>query len=240
MTVAETPTRMETVKEIRVETARWTGVFYLVLAIAGLLGFLFVRGEIYVADDAAATLANLVDRSALARTGIAADLTVVLAQALAALWFFKLFRDKHAFAAGSIAAFGLVNATAILAATAFSASALVVAGDVAFAPAGDQAATAQLLYQINGALWDIGGMFFGLWLFPMGYVIVKSELMPKMLGWVLMVGAVGYVLSTYLLQLTPDAPAAIEGLLVGVATIGEFWIIGYLLFVGVRRSGTTG
>lgn len=224
----------------RLETARWTGVFYLILAIAGLLGYLFVRAELYVADDAAATLANLVDSSSLARLGIAADLTVVLAQALAAVWFFKLFRDAHQLAAGSIAAFGLVNAAAILAATAFSASALVVAGDVAFAPGGDQAATAQLLYQINGALWDIGGMFFGLWLFPMGYAVVKSELMPRVLGWVLMAGAVGYVLNTYVLQLAPDAPAAIEGLLVGVATIGEFWIIGYLLFVGVRRAGKTG
>jgi hypothetical protein len=224
----------------RVATARWTGVFYLILAIAGLFGYLFVRAELYVADDAAATLANLFDRSSLARFGIAADLTVVLAQALAAVWFFKLFRDTHRLAAVSIAAFGLVNAAAILTATAFSASALIVAGDVALAPGGDQAATAQLLYQINGALWDIGGMFFGLWLFPMGYAVLKSELMPRVLGWVLMAGAVGYVLNTYLLQLAPDAPAAINGLPVGVATIGEFWIIGYLLFVGERRVGKTG
>ncbi len=223
-------------RAMRVRTARWTGVFYLVLALAGLVGFLFVRTELYVADDAAATLANLVDRSSLARLGIAADLTVVLAQALAAVWFFKLFRDAHGLAAGSIAAFGLVNAAAILAATAFSASALAVAGDVALAPGGDQASTAQLLYQINGALWDIGGMFFGLWLFPMGYAVLTSGLMPRMLGWVLMAGAAGYVLNTYLLQLAPDAPAAVDGLLVGVATIGEFWMIGYLLFIGVRRG----
>ena len=77
----------------RVSTARWTGVFYLGLAVAGLVGFLFVRAELYVADDPTATLANLVDQVPLARLGIAADLTIVLTQALAAMWFFKLFRS---------------------------------------------------------------------------------------------------------------------------------------------------
>jgi hypothetical protein len=34
----------------RVSTARWTGVFYLGLALAGLVGYLFVRSELYVAE----------------------------------------------------------------------------------------------------------------------------------------------------------------------------------------------
>ena len=219
----------------RSSTAPWTGMFYLLLAIAGLIGFLLVRAELYIADDPAATLSNLVDRVGLARVGIAADLTVVLAQALAAVWFFSLFRDTHRLAALSISAFGLINATAILAATALSASALAVAGNVSLAPAGDQAATVQLLYELNGALWDVGGLFFGLWLFPMGYAVMKSPDMPRVLGWVLMTGAVGYVLNTYLLHITPDAPGIVEGLLVGIATIGEFWMIGYLLAAAMRR-----
>ena len=138
------------------------------------------------------------------------------------------------FAAGSIAAFGLVNAAAIVVATAFSATALVVAGDAALAPSGDQAATVQLLYELNGAMWDIGGLFFGLWLFPMGYVVVKSRVMPAALGWVLMIGGVAYVISTYLTLVVPDAPTAVGALLIGVATVGEFWMIGYLLIFGVR------
>jgi len=218
----------------RISTARWTGVFYLGLAVSGVVGFLLVRSELYVADDAAATLANLVDRVSLARLGIAADLTIVVTQALAALWFFRLFRSEHSFAAGSIAAFGLVNAAAILVATAFSTTALVVAGDAALAPGGDQAATVQLLYELNGVAWDIGGIFFGLWLVPMGFVVVTSRSMPVALGWVLMAGGVAYVISSYLAQLAPDAPAAIGSLLTGIATVGEFWMIGYLLLFGVR------
>jgi hypothetical protein len=193
-----------------------------------------VREELFVVEDATATLANLIERPSLARLGIAADLTVVLAQALAAVWFFKLFREHNSFAATSIAAFGLVNAAAILVATALSATALVVAGNISFAPSGDQAATVQVLYELSGALWDVGGLFFGLWLIPMGFVVVESRVMPTTLGWVLMAGGVGYVIATYLSQLAPDAPSAVEAVLVGLATIGEFWMIGYLLIFGVR------
>lgn len=220
----------------RISTARWTGLFYLGLAVAGLVGYLFVRSELFVADDSAATFANLVDRSALARLGIAADLTVVVTQALAAVWFFKLFRDDNRIGAVSIAAFGLVNAAAILVATAFSATALVAAGDVVLSPGGDQAATVQVLYQLSGAVWDVGGLFFGLWLFPMGFVVVNRRVMPALLGWVLMVAGVTYVVSTYVTLLAPDAPAAITGVLLGVPIVGEFWMIGYLLLFGVRTS----
>ena len=222
----------------RISTARWTGLFYLGLAVAGFVGFLFVRSELYIPDDATATLANLADRAPLARLGIAADLTIVLTQALAAVWFFKLFRSDHSFAAGSIAAFGLVNAAAILVATAFSTTALVVAADPALAPAGDQAATVQLLYQLNGVAWDIGGLFFGLWLVPMGFVVVSARVMPVVLGWVLMAGGVAYVIGSYLAQLAPDAPTAVGSVLTGIATVGEVWMIGYLLIIGVRTPAT--
>ena len=95
-------------------TARTTGLLYLGVGITGMLGFLLIRPEIYVAGDAAATLANLVEREMLARLGIALELLVVLTQALAAVWFYKLFRTVSSTAAGSLAAFGLINSTAIL------------------------------------------------------------------------------------------------------------------------------
>lgn len=223
----------------RISTARLTGLFYLGLAVMGVVGFLFVRAELFVTDDSAATLANLMEQSSLARVGIAADLSIVLFQALAAIWFFKLFRNDNSFAAGSIAAFGLVNAAAILIATAFSATALLVAGDATLAPGGDQAATVQLLYVLNDGTWSLGGLFFGLWLIPMGYVVVKYRVMPAALGWVLMVGGVAYMLATYLAQVAPDAPAAIEALLITVATVGELWIVGYLLILGIRKADGT-
>jgi Domain of unknown function (DUF4386) len=215
-------------------TARITGLLYLGVGITGMLGFLLIRPEIYVAGDAAATFANLVERQMLARLGIALELLVVLTQALVAVWFYKLFRTVSNTAAGSLAAFGLINSAAILSSAAFLVTALTVALDPSLAPGGDAAATAQLMYELSGAFWGVGALFFGLWLIPMGYLVLASGWMPRPLGWILIGGGVGYILSAFVVNLVPDAPDSVELALTALATVGEFWMIGYLLTKGVR------
>ena len=60
--------------------AQLTGLAYLVLAVSGIVGFLLIRRQLYVPDDAMRTAANLVAHEGLARLGVAADLVTVLAQ----------------------------------------------------------------------------------------------------------------------------------------------------------------
>ncbi|GAA3217549.1 DUF4386 domain-containing protein [Dactylosporangium siamense] len=214
-----------------VRTARVTGLLYLGLAITGGLGFLLVRSRLFVDGDPAATLANLVEHESLARAGIALELLTVLTQALAAVWFYRLFRTTDQVAAGGIAAFGLVNAVVILGSAALLGTAL----DLATHPFGDAAAGTQLLYEISGALWSVGGIFFGLWLLPMGWCVLSSGWMPRALGWVLIAGGAGYVLGTFVTYLAPGA-AGVADVLVLPATVGEVWMVGYLLVRGVRRT----
>src|SRR5688572_9202416 len=106
-----------------------TGLIYLGLAITGMLGFLLIRSRLFVAGDPAATMANLVEQESLARVGVALELGIVGTQALVAVWFYRLFRGVDAVAAGSIAAFGMVNAVAILSSSAMLATALEIATD---------------------------------------------------------------------------------------------------------------
>lgn len=215
-------------------TARVTGMWYLALAISGMVGFLIVRPQILAEGDATATLANLVDKKALAHLGLVAEMGVVVAQALAAVWFYKLFRSINHVAAWALAIFGIMNAVAIMASAAFLATALTVAGDPGLAVGGDAAGTVQLMYELSTNSWGVGAMFFGLWLIPMGYVVVNSGRMPVWLGRILIVGGAGYVLSSFMGYGIADAePWLVEGLPY-LATIGEFWMIGYLLSVGIR------
>ena len=204
-----------------VRTARTTGLLYLGLVVTGLLSFLLVRNQLYVADDAAATLASLTQHETLARLGIVTETGVVITQALVALWFYRLFRSVNAFAAVSIAAFGLVNSVAILGSAAMLATALDVSQDASLTVSGGAAVTVQLLYVVSGHLWLIGGIFFGLWLIPMGWLARRSAWMPRLLGWLL----------SYLL---PDAGLAVA-LLTAPATVGELWMAGYLCIRGIRR-----
>ncbi|OLE27753.1 MAG: hypothetical protein AUG49_04395 [Catenulispora sp. 13_1_20CM_3_70_7] len=185
-------------------TARTTGLAYLGLAISGLLGYFLIRSQLYVPNDATRTTANLVAHEGLARLGIVVDLATVLTQAVTAVLFWKLFRPVHPVAAGSIAAFGLVNAVMILMATACSATALDVALRADAISTGD----ALLLYDLNTSTLSLAGLFFGLWLIPMGWLAGRSGYMPRPLGWILIGG------------------------------IGELWMVGYLLIKGVADRST--
>lgn len=102
------------------------------------------------------------------------------------------------------------------------------------ASAADAAGQVQLLYLISENLWGVGAIFFGLWLVPMGWCALRSGWMPRPLGWVLIAGAVGYVLSAGVSFLAPDLGGLAMALTMP-ASIGEFWMVGYLLWRGLRR-----
>ncbi|MFC7245814.1 DUF4386 domain-containing protein [Catellatospora aurea] len=211
-------------------TARITGLAYLGLAVAGFIGFLLIREQLYVPDDAARTAANLIAHQGLARLGIVADIAMVLTQAATAVWFWRLFRPTSPVAAGSIAAFGLVNSVIVL----ISAMCTTTALDTALRADPASAAQALLLYDLSGAAFTLGGLFFGLWLMPMGWLAIRSGYMPRPLGWILITGGVGYILSVLAAVLVPDLPVAVTVLVVP-ATVGELWMVGYLLVKGVSN-----
>jgi len=212
-------------------TARMTGLFYLGMAITGVLGFLIVRPQLFAADDPNATLANLVTHGSLARADVALELLIVVTQALTAVWFYRLFRTVDPIAASGITAFGLVNAVVGLVSAALRATAVQVSAD----SFGDAGATVHVLYLVGDNLWGVGALFFGLWLIPMGWCVLRSGWMPRALGWTLVAGGAGYVLGAFITYLAPDAQVLAEAVAYP-AHVGEFWMVGYLLVRGVRRQ----
>ncbi len=213
-----------------VSTARIAGVCYLALAITGMIGFLFLHARIYSSDDPAKTFSNLTEFETLARMRLLFELLIVASQALAAVWFYKLFRNIQHDAAWMLAAWGMMNAVAIM----ISAMAMGGAIEVAHSTlvASEKLIMTQLFQQFIKHAWGVGSLFFGLWLIPMGYIVVVSKRMPLWLGRVLLVGGAGYILSTFISYL--GVTETWVGLLTIPATIGEFWMIAYLLIYGIR------
>lgn len=214
-----------------VRTARITGLFYLAICVTAVFGHFVIPGQIFDPDDAAATLSNLAERETLARVGIAMELGTATFGALLALWFYRLFGSVDAFMAVAVMVLGEFNAVAQLGSAAFLATALDVALDPSL---GGAAATAQWMYVVSGNIWKVATVFFGLWLIPMGLLVLRSGWMPRLLGWLLTIGGVGYVLYVFILFLAPDA-ASIAAVLTW-ATFSEFWMVAYLLVKGVRRA----
>ena len=201
---------------------RTTGLLYLGLAVSGMISFLGIKSQIFVKGNPAATASKLLEQESLARVGIAFEILLVLTQALTAMWFYKLFKKLDSFAAMTLAIFGMVNAVAILIATAFWLSALNSA------LASNTVELTYNLLSIHNDIWTIATLFFGLWLIPMGYLSRKA-LMPKALAGFLIIGGALYLASTFVLVLLPNQDM-LANLMSIPGTIGEFWIIGYLIF----------
>lgn len=221
-------------------TARAAGAGYLGLAVTGMLGFLVIRAQLIDLDDPAATLANLQERTELAHLLVGLEMGIVLTQAIAAIFFYKLYRPFAPVAGFGVATLGLMNSAAIMASGAFMATANAVAGNTDLAPGGDPAATVGLLYELSQSSWGMGNLFFGLWLIPMGWAAITTGRFPKVMGWILSVGGAGYVLSGLLGYGAADAPGWLVESLAFPATVGEFWMIAYLLSYGVRPDGHRG
>lgn len=213
-----------------VRTARITGLFYLGIIVTAVFGYFIVRGQMFDPADAGATLRSLAEREAVARIGLVMELGTATCMTLLALWFYRLFRPVDGFLAVAVMVLGLFNSVALFGSTAFLAAALDVALDPSL---GGAATTAQLMYILSGSFWHVGTVAAGLWLIPMGLLVLRSGWMPRLMGWLLIAGGVGYVLRAFILYLAPAAET-ISSVLI-LPTFSEFWMAGYLLVRGVRR-----
>ena len=216
-----------------ISTARLTGLWYLILAVSGVLGFLILHPQIYIANEPEKTLANLMEKESIARIRLLFELVIVISQALAAVWFYKLFKNSNEWGAYTLSIWGMMNSAVIM----VSAISMGTVLEVASSPVlsfSDKVSMVFILEQLMTNAWGVGGLFFGLWLIPMGYVVVTSNSMPVWLGRVLIIGGIGYLLSTFINYIGLTNPYL--DVLIIPATIGEFWMIGYLLWFGVRTS----
>jgi len=216
-----------------VKTARITGLWYLMMAISGVLGFLVFHSQIFVSGNPEQTLTNLIELESTARIRLLLEFAIVISQALTAVWFFKLFKDKYEWEAWTLGIWGMVNALAIMMSAIAIASAIGIANSDSSAME-DKIIVIEVLQNIISNAWGVGGLFFGLWLFPMGNIVIKSKMMPVWLGRVIILGGIGYVVSRVIRYSGVDF--SYNSYLTLPASIGEFWMIGYLLIFGIRPS----
>ncbi len=214
-----------------VSTARIAGIWYLMMAISGLLGFMMFHKQIFDPESSEKTLANLTDKESLARVRLLFEFGIIVSQALTAVWFYKLFKNINESAAWALGIWGMVNAVAIMISAISMGSAIEIANHSTQSTE-NKIIIVELLSRLIKDSWGVGSLFFGLWLIPMGYIVTSSKRMPVWLGRTLIIGGAGYLLNV-VLNYTGVGSSWREFLVIP-ATIGEFWMIGYLLIFGIR------
>ena len=220
--------------------ARRAGVLYLIIIAAGIFAQMFVRNAIAVPFDATATVANLQDGAQLFRTGIAADVVMILADIALAIAFFALFERVSRSLSLLAAVFRLTQA-AILGANLLNLFfALNLANGTSFAgalggPGRDQLAL--LFLEAHAIGYALALIFFALSLLVLGILVVRSRYLPRLFAYLLAFAAFGYLLDGFARILLPnyDRFADVLGMVVfGPAVVGELAIALWLLVRGVR------
>jgi hypothetical protein len=217
--------------------ARLAGLLYLVVGIFGGFAEGFVEPKMYVAQNAAATVANVVANSGLLRLGVVADLLDGTVFIFLALALYVLLKPVHKGVARAMLVLVIVAATITCVSALFEFEGLRVAtGAVdmaAFGAAGSNAMVLLLLgTQHYGLL--VAQIFFGLWLAPLGYLAYRSGWFPKALGIVLVAACASYLVDLLVAFLVPDLGKTAHGYLTILPAIAEPAMVLYLLIVGIK------
>ncbi len=221
--------------------ARIAGVLYLFVGIFGGFAEGFVDPKMYAAGNAAVTAGNVITNSGLVRMSVVSHLLDGTFFVFLAMTLYNLLQHANkSVARGMLILVALATGIICLNAV-FQFEALRIATDssntVAFGVAGSNALVLMLLdMQHYGTL--VAQVFFGLWLIPLGYLTLKSEMFAKWLGVVLIAGGVCYIIDLLASFLLPDLGQKIHGIVIIPSAVAEISMVLYLLVVGVKTIKT--
>tara|TARA_B100000953_G_scaffold96506_1_gene79025 strand:+ start:3848 stop:4561 length:714 start_codon:yes stop_codon:yes gene_type:complete len=217
------------------KTARVAGYLYLMLFPLGIFGIIYVPSSLIVLGDAATTASNIMANELLYRLSIVTALTLQIVYIFLALALYKLLNpvDKNnavlmvilVLVAAPIAMLNELNHVAVL---------LVLSGsDFLTTFSLDQVqASVPLFLNLHEHGVFIAQIFWGLWLFPMGYLIFKSNFLPLALGILMIIGGFGYLVDSFVYFIFPDFDVTFSEF----TFLGELLLPLWLMFKGVNHE----
>ncbi|MEP3945791.1 DUF4386 domain-containing protein [Ascidiaceihabitans sp.] len=217
--------------------AHTAGALYLAIAVCGGFSIGFVPMQI-VATDAATSAANLMANQGLFKIGIIADGLVILFELAITAILYQMFRNvgpKMAMVAlisraGMISVMGINILLWVL-------PYMLLTGENSWDVA-QQQDLVQIFFDAHATGVFVWQLFFGMHLLALGWLALKSDVVPQILGRGLFIGAFGYLLQG-IIELTFTDVAALDytyiALLV-IVTISEISFGLWLLIRGGRTS----
>jgi hypothetical protein len=185
--------------------ARVAGLWYLGFTL-GPFYLLYVPSQTVVNNDAAATAARVLGHETLYRWGMVAETLGVVIFIGLSLALYRLFEDVDRYRAQQLVALVLVSSALSLVSVVFSAAALLVfRGGAAFTAfdGHTREAIGMLLIRMHGEATGINQTFWGLWLLPFGWLIVRSRFLPRWLGYWILLDGIAWVVVGMTWSLAP-------------------------------------
>ncbi|WP_339714754.1 DUF4386 domain-containing protein [uncultured Kriegella sp.] len=215
--------------------ARVAGVLYLLVIICGVFAEKYVRTIIIDGADGRHVVTNIIKNEFLFRLGFMADLLMQLTYFLLPLALFQLLKRINRFAAATMV-LSVAIAVAIMCINMLNHYApLLLLNENSMVLTETQLQHWVLFYlEMHTKGYHIAQLFFGFWLLPLGYLVFKSGLFPKIIGIFLMVGCFGYLTDFLLYFLFPESQEILVDFITAPADLGELSLCLYLLIKGIK------
>ncbi|KAF5406611.1 MAG: hypothetical protein Udaeo2_33240 [Candidatus Udaeobacter sp.] len=216
--------------------ARLAGLLYLLASIPAPIGLIYVPNKLIVLNDATATANHIRASESLLRLGIASELfgSVMFILVVVALYrLFKAVNETHALAMMILI---LVSIPVSLLSVVNEVAALILVSGADFLSVFDKNqldALAYLFMRLHSRTILVAEIFWGLWLFPFGILVIRSRFIPRLLGYLLFLAALGYLASSVTFLLLPGYGPVVDTFATKL-TLCELPIILWLLIWGAK------
>ena len=216
-------------------TARIAGLLMLVLVALAPFSMLYMPATLIVPGDAATTANNIVSSAAMFRLAMASDAVIFLVEIALCALVYTLVRPVNKTLA-LIAVFARLAMTIIQGLNLLNHFVVVLllsgSGSVAALAPPQLQALASLFLGAHEAGVLIWGMFFGLHLLVLGYLVYRSGYLPKVIGGLLVFVGLVYLTQSFGNILLPNAKAVFTAM--GSLGFLEIAFPVWLLIKGVK------
>jgi hypothetical protein len=219
--------------------ARIAGFCYLIVIATGLFSEVFVRQALRVSNDALATAHNIQTNEMLFRWGFVADLINFVVGIPTILIIYHFFKKSNKIILQIALALVIIE-TAIIAVNLLNqiTPLLLLGNDTylnSFQP--NQLATLSLLFlNIQSLGYGIGLIFFGVYCILIGYVIFKTNAIPKIIGAAYAIAGICYLINSFTMFLSKGFENPLFVYLAIPIFIGELSLCLWLLIKGIDTS----
>lgn len=217
------------------KTARTAGVLILVTAVFAIFSMQYVPSTLILPGDAAATANNIMASEGLFRLAIASDVVIFLIEIALVVLFYELLRPVNTTLSlvAAAARLGMAIIQGINLLYKFAALLLLSGAGYLTVFQPDQLhALALLFLNAYDFVVYIWGLFFGLHLLVLGYLVYKSGYIPRILGVLLLIIALNYLAQSFGAILLPQYKT-IFGMLTVIGYFEIVWPL-WLVIKGVK------
>jgi len=217
--------------------ARIAGVLYLILILVGMFAEIFVRGKLIVAEDPTATANNIIASQLLWRIGIVADLIMHVCDIPIMLVIYLLLRPVNKNIAMLALLFNLIQTAVLVANKLNLVSALIQLGSADYLKSVQSYQLHAQMYlslKLHDIGFGIGLVFFGFTCLINGYLIFRSDYLPKTIGVLIQIAGLCYLTNSFALLLAPKFSQIIFPAILVPAFIGELSFCLWLIVKGVN------